>query len=170
MEEPSTHSYQSKIKPSIILKSKTKKVAKMLKQPTHVPLQSKPKKDDKKISQKESRNVVSNLLRIFFKNILENRLYDTLIEKILARNGINSTREDFCRWLESFNINYKNYIRFIEVRKVLSCENRAELRLVMRILLEQYIQGAGVVHCLTSKRIEQSSIKMHLEGLRLLKE
>ena len=41
--------------------------------------------------QKESRNIVSNLLRIFFKNILEVTSYDDLIGTLLKEQRIEAT-------------------------------------------------------------------------------
>ena len=61
--------------------------------------------------QKENRNVASNLLRIFFKNILELNSYDDIIISVISKNQLQCTVEDFLRWLEKFKINYKNYIK-----------------------------------------------------------
>lgn len=41
-------------------------------------------------------------------------------------------------------------------------------RKTFSILLANYSREIGLLHCLTSKRIELSSIRMHLEGLRNL--
>lgn len=41
--------------------------------------------------QKESRNIVSNLLRIFFKNILEVTSYDDMIGTLLKEGKIEAT-------------------------------------------------------------------------------
>ena len=49
--------------------------------------------------QKENRNVASNLLRIFFKNILEVSAYDGLIDEIIRKFKIEHSTEDFLIWL-----------------------------------------------------------------------
>ena len=61
--------------------------------------------------QKENRNVASNLLRIFFKNILEVSAYDGVIADIVRKHRIEHSVEDFINWLEKFKINFKNYIK-----------------------------------------------------------
>ena len=50
-------------------------------------------------AQKENRNVASNLLRIFFKNILEVSAYDSVIEAIIRKHKIEREAEDFITWL-----------------------------------------------------------------------
>ena len=72
-----------------------------------------------KVAQKESRNVLSNLLRILFKNILEVRMYEDLISKIIGINRFNTTVEEFYLCLETYGINYKNYIRFNSVKRIM---------------------------------------------------
>ena len=61
--------------------------------------------------QKENRNVASNLLRIFFKNILEVSAYDGVIDDIIRKYRIEHSVQDFIDWLEKFKINFKNYIK-----------------------------------------------------------
>lgn len=89
-----------------------------------------------KVAQKESRNVLSNLLRILFKNILEVRMYEDLISKIIGINHLNTTVEDFYLWLETYGINYKNYIRFNSVKRIMVTKRRKDHLLIFRIILQ----------------------------------
>jgi hypothetical protein len=52
------------------------------------------------------------------------------------------------------------------VRRVVDNPKRRDHVLIFSILLRSYVSGGGKEHCLSSKRIDKSSIKMHLEGLR----
>jgi len=90
------------------LKSGTEKT---LKKPTLLP---------RRTIQKESRNVASNLMRIFLKNVMELRSYDETIQKIIKQRQLTISNEAFYDWLLSFNINFKNYIRFTELRRLCS--------------------------------------------------
>lgn len=126
-------------------------------------------KGAKKIVQKDSRNVMSNLLRIFFKNILEVDFYGELVERALPKLKWGQKREDFYEWLAHFGINFKNYIRLGQIRKIFAHPDSLPQQKLLLILLESYLTGYAVSHCLTSKRIEVSAIKMHLEGLRSLR-
>lgn len=125
-------------------------------------------KQQKKCVQKETRNINSNLLRIFLKNLIELRIYNQKIDKISAQLNANFDKEQFYLWIESFNINFKNYIRTTQVCKMLKRNQPEHFRKTFSILLANYSREIGLLHCLTSKRIEQSSIRMHLEGLKNL--
>ena len=103
--------------------------------------------------QKDNRNVASNLLRIFFKNILEVNVYDSIIESIIQKNKIGRTLMDFLKWLEKFKINYKNYIKPAEIKKIMSAKHSDDYQKIFVILLDHYRQEMGLLHCLTSKRI-----------------
>jgi hypothetical protein len=119
----------------------------------------------KKSIQKDSRNVVSNLLRIFFKNVLEVGYYDSQIEAVIGKFQLATSKTGFIEWLNAFNINFKNYIRFNEIKKIFAHPHSSAMQLILRILLRQYLNGYAICHCLTSRRIEKVAIKMHLEGL-----
>jgi hypothetical protein len=114
--------------------------------------------------------VLSNLLRILFKNILEVRMYEELINKIIDFHGFATTAEDFYRWLEGYGINYKNYIRFCSVKKIMGSKKRRDHLAIFKVVLKEYIKVGAITHCLTSKRIDRASMEMHLEGLRHLLE
>lgn len=118
--------------------------------------------------QKESRNVYSNILRIFFKCLLEMQTYDALIQTIILKLNLSITKEDFCTWLLGFNINFKNYIRGTQIKKLLTAAGCIDHKKILVILLRDYLYKHAVSHCLTSKRIELSSLKMHLSGLKEL--
>ena len=49
--------------------------------------------------QKENRNVISNLLRVLLKNILEVQLYDDFIEHLIQKKNLKIDREQFFTWL-----------------------------------------------------------------------
>lgn len=72
----------------------------------------------KKTAQKETRNVSSNLMRIFLKNVIELRGYDQSVSRMIEIRGIEVSLQGFHEWLGSFGINYKNYIRFTELRRL----------------------------------------------------
>jgi len=36
------------------------------------------------------------------------------------------------------------------------------------ILIDDFLRNFAISHCLTSKRMEKSAVKMHLEGLRAI--
>lgn len=120
----------------------------------------------KKIPQKDSRNVSSNLLRIFLKNLIELKLFDTLISETISTRNFQLTVEEFHRWLTSFRINFKNYIRFKEVRLLYRDESNPNMSSIFRTILRHYTNSVGITHILTSKRIERRSLSMHLKGLR----
>ena len=50
-------------------------------------------KQQKKCVQKETRNINSNLLRIFLKNLIELRIYNQKIDKISAQLNANFDKE-----------------------------------------------------------------------------
>ncbi len=52
--------------------------------------------------------------------------------------------------------------------KVLDPQQPVHFTRTFLILLTHFCRGTGLAHCLTSKRIERNSVRMHLEGLRLL--
>ena len=118
--------------------------------------------------QKENRNVASNLLRIFFKNILEVRKYDALIELIIKKYKIVHKVSDFLLWLERFKVNYKNYIKPTDITKIMTIRHSEDNQRIFMILLRHYIKDIGISHCATSKRIELENLKKHLKGLRAL--
>lgn len=97
-------------------------------------------------------------------------MYEDLINKIIALHGFSTTSEEFYRWLESYGINYKNYIRFCSVKKIMGSKKRKDHLAIFRILIKEYIKVSAITHCLTSKRIDRASMEMHLEGLRQLKK
>lgn len=97
-------------------------------------------------------------------------MYDQLINKIITFQQYDTTCEDFYRWLEGYGINYKNYIRFCSVKKIMATKKRKDLLALFRVLLKEYIKVSAITHCLTSKRIDRASMEMHLEGLRQLKK
>jgi hypothetical protein len=39
---------------------------------------------------------------------------------MVSVRGMNGTAEEFRSWLSDFGINYKNYIRFTEIKRVLN--------------------------------------------------
>ncbi len=97
-------------------------------------------------------------------------MYDELITKVIGINQLDTTLEEFYLWLESYNINFKNYIRFASVRKIMTSRKRKDHLLIFRVILEEYVKVTAISHCLTSKRIDKESVRMHLMGLRQLKK
>ena len=96
------------------------------------------------------------------------RYYDPIITKMIAACSLACSCEDFHKWLLSFNINFKNYIRLGEVRRMMDAKEDKEMRGILRMLIKRYIGGIGLAHCLTSRRIERAATGMHLSGLREL--
>lgn len=88
--------------------------------------------------QKENRNVVSNLLRVLLKNILEVHLYDSIIEGLIAKKGLAIDREQFCFWLANFKINFKNYIKPKEIHKILKAKQSEQFQYVFRVLAYRF--------------------------------
>ena len=112
--------------------------------------------------------MASNLLRIFFKNILEVRKYDALIESVIRRYKIAHKVNDFLLWLERFKVNYKNYIKPTDITKIMTVRHSEDNQKIFMILLRHYMKDIGILHCATSKRIELINLKKHLKGLRAL--
>lgn len=83
--------YQAKAVPNVILKKKEK--IDTYRPPKERESNSPSAKSSiKNIKfQKENRNVVSNLLRVFLKNILEVHSYDYFIDLVINRNGLKIT-------------------------------------------------------------------------------
>lgn len=117
-EEIDSYNFETRIEPSIIIQSSSNS----LHTPTiKIETENHLKKrgiTHKKTAQKESRNVSSNLMRIFLKNVIELRFFDQSIGKMIERRGLDISKEEFYEWLSSFGINYKNYIRFTELRRL----------------------------------------------------
>lgn len=109
-------------------------------------------------------------MRILFKNIIEVRMYDNLIERTIAANHFKTDPEEFYRWLESYSVNYKNYIRFASVKKIMTTRKRRDHLTILRVIIQDYVKVEAISHCLTSKRIDRKSVVMHLKGLRQLKK
>lgn len=159
--------FQSHSEPCIILTSKKVFSQKKVKQFKFEEV--KPEgKNPKKLPQKETRNVGSNLLRIFLKNLLELKIFNSAIQSVLIRNGGHYTSDQFYLWLHSFNINFKNYIKSGEIKKVVGREQPEIFKKLFIFLLKDYSDKSGLAHVLTSRRIEKNSIKMHIKGLRTL--
>jgi hypothetical protein len=76
--------------------------------------------------------------------------------------------QEFHSWLAAFSINYKNYIRFTEIKRVINDTKHQDMSGIFRMLLRHYSRGVGTEHCLTSRRIERAAMGMHLAGLREL--
>lgn len=125
-------------------------------------------KTSKKSRQKETRNISSNLLRIFFKNLIELKFYDRKLTLIASRFKTGFTNDSFYSWIEGFGINFKNYIRESQVNQIIKQNQPLHFRKAFVVLLDLYCKECGVLHCLTSKRIERNSVKMHLEGAKNL--
>ena len=68
----------------------------------------------------------------------------------------------------AFNINFKNYIRATQMTRIMTTPGNSEYKKTLLILLRHYLNDQALTHCLTSKRIELSSLKMHLSGLKEL--
>lgn len=108
-------------------------------------------------------------MRIFLKNVIELRVYDHSIRKMMERERMEATLDDFHEWLTSFGINYKNYIKIAELKRLFKGTERRNMYAIIRALFKSYTSGLGISHTLTSKRIERTSTAMHLDGLRKLK-
>ena len=57
-------------------------------------------------------------MRIFLKNVIELRVYDHSIRKMMERGGTEATLEDFYEWMGSFGISYKNYVKTAELKRL----------------------------------------------------
>ena len=125
-------------------------------------------REKKGVNQKSGRNVHSNLLRIFFKNLLEMRVYDRVLDRAIRNNKWSVGVKEFHRWLREFGVNFKNYVRVAQVKAILACDGQKEMVMLLRLALRHYLEEQGKAHSLTSRRIEQSAIPQHLEGLREL--
>lgn len=142
--------------------STTSKNSMQANQPNELRPQGVIKRRKDKTAQKESRNVLSNLLRILFKNILEVKAYEELILRIIEVNRFNTDEVKFYTWLGSFGVNYRNYIKYSSVKRIFTSKKRKDHLAIFRIVVQQYTKILGITHCLSSKRIENESIKMHL--------
>lgn len=89
-----------------------------------------------KTAQKESRNVLSNLLRILFKNILEVKAYEELILRIIEVNRFNTDEVKFYTWLGSFGVNYRNYIKYSSVKRIFTSKKRKDHLAIFRIVVQ----------------------------------
>ena len=108
-------------------------------------------------------------MRIFLKNVVELRAYDGAVRRMIERGRMELTLQGFYEWLGSFGINYKNYIKITELKRLFKETERRDMHAIIRALFRSYAGGLGISHTLTSKRIERESTAMHLEGLRKLK-
>ena len=73
------------------IKEETRSEIPFAKKPTETKDEAK-SKDEKKNMQKLSRNVISNILRIFFKNTIEVKYYDSLIETVTGKFNATITK------------------------------------------------------------------------------
>lgn len=52
----------------------------------------------------------------------------------------------------------------------MTSKKRKDHLAIFRVLLNEYVKVGAITHCLTSKRIDRTSMQMHLIGLRQLKK
>lgn len=95
-----------------------------------------------------------------------------MIDRIIARHSLSFSVADFYSWLCSFNINFKNYIRFKQILKILSLEGVRvkSYQRVLILLLQKYLSDFCMQHSLTSRKINGKGKRMHIEGIRLLQQ
>lgn len=112
----------------------------------------------------------SNLLRIFLKSVLELRSFERAICSYFQRSGLSLSSQDFYEWLISFNINCRNYVKMSEVKRILDDKEPADFKKTFMMLLKIYCGGKGLLHSLTSRRMEKGAACLHVSGLRQLWE
>lgn len=98
--------------------------------------------------------MASNLFRVFLKNVLEVRLYDKIIERIIVKQCLSVSCEQFLSWLLSFKINFRNYIKPREINKIARTKHCEQHQLIYRVILREFMTQMGITHCLTSKRLD----------------
>jgi 2-polyprenyl-3-methyl-5-hydroxy-6-metoxy-1,4-benzoquinol methylase len=81
---------------------------------------------------------------------------------VISKHQLQCTVEDFLSWIYKFKINYKNYIKPTEIKRILTHKNSLHFQLIFKVLLNNYMKDVGLSHCLTSKRIERPCIMRHL--------
>lgn len=54
------------------------------------------------------------------------------------------------------------------MHRLLSDPSGSDFKMILLVLLRHYLNNHAVSHCMTSRRIELSSLKMHLSGLKVL--
>jgi len=66
--------------------------------------------------------------------------------------------------MNSFNINFKNYIKYNQLRKCFKDKKAPHFKKILMILLDKYLKAYSVNHCLTSKRMEKRAVKNAFGG------
>lgn len=62
--------------------------------------------------------------------------YDGVVQKIISKYSLLCNLQEFYSWIQSFNINFKNYIRLSQVKKLLKGPQNQEMHLIIRILIK----------------------------------
>lgn len=52
--------------------------------------------------------------------------------------------------------------------RIINDKHSEEHQLIFRVLMRQFVDSLGVSHCLTSKRLDSTCSRRHIEGLREL--
>lgn len=79
--------------------------------------------------------------------------FDDSIQKNIERSDLNISKQEFHSWLNSFNINYKNYIRSVQIKQIFAASDCSDFQRILLKLLREYLKTHAVLHCLTSKKI-----------------
>jgi hypothetical protein len=70
---------------------------------------------------------------------MEVRFYDEIIAKMIRTRSLECNSTDFYEWVSSFGINYKNYIRLTEVKRIFKSTDRKDMQSILRMLIRKYI-------------------------------
>lgn len=81
------------------------------------------------------------------------KTFDDSIQKNIERLDLNISKQEFHSWLLSFNINYKNYIRSVQIKQIFAAADCSDFQRILLKLLREYLKTHAVLHCLTSKKI-----------------
>ena len=81
------------------------------------------------------------------------KTFDDSIQKNIERLDLNISKQEFHSWLLSFNINYKNYIRSVQIKQIFAAPDCSDFQRILLKLLREYLKTHAVLHCLTSKKI-----------------
>ncbi len=75
------------------------------------------------------------------------------MERIIKKRGLDITVHEFHEWMHSFEIDFKNYIKKEEIRKMMISNNQMDMQGIIKSLFILYYKQIGILHSLTSRRI-----------------
>jgi hypothetical protein len=102
--------------------------------------------------QKENRNVLSNILRNFFRKVSDYARIEKMVTKIILRYHLHISTQDFFEFLQKLKVDHSRYIRIKSVKQYF-INPQMECSILLRVLFKHYSDEEGLLQTLTSRKI-----------------